>query len=90
MKEVLLPPALIRVSIICIHAINLTSSYMTNIYILSVFTENPYGKSLEHNVVYILNSNILPRYVSDVRITWAVYNLIGRQHCSTVSRKNCM
>ena len=46
------------------------------IYILGVFTENPFSKSLER-----------ARDVSDIKINMALFNLIGRWGYSAVRRK---
>ena len=52
-----------------------------NIYICGVFTDNPYSKLLEHNVVYIpiTTLNLVASHEFNWRQTKALYNLIGHQ-----------
>ena len=53
-----------------------------NVCLLGVFTDKSCSKSLGRNSVYIES-----RDVNEVKINMALYNLIGRQRCSAVSRK---
>ena len=57
-----------------------------NIYILCVFTEKPYSKPLERNVVYIPIITLSHAMSVCQNNPW-LYNLTGRQHLFAARRK---